>query len=246
MAQRLDEWRSIDARALDYHRGQWDTPKEMTKAFASFVAAHLSSSKLVVDMGCGAGGAIAQIAREHPTTHFVGLDVSEPLIGIARELAKEQGIPNIEFATADLYDLPQAATPPSGVVSMQTLSWLPDATEPLAVMFQRLRPEWLAVSSLFYAGDISCMIEVHEHVRERKTFYNCYSIPQIGRIASSHGYELKRQSPFEIGIDLPRPQQDNLMSTYTLNVVDEEAAQRRLQISGPLLMNWYFLLFEQR
>ena len=41
----------------------------------------------------------------------------------------------------------------------------------------------------------------------------------------------------EIDIDIKKPKDKNLMGTYTVKTVEN----KRLQISGPLLMNWYFI-----
>lgn len=242
--QRVDEWRVLDSRALEYHESQWVTVKESTKAFSEFIHDRVQNESRIVDLACGAGAATAHLAIAHPDAHFVGLDISEELIRIAQTLASKQGIANLSFEIADLYELP-AKKSTTGVISLQTLSWLPEAKEPLSQIFQKLKPRWVGLSSLFYEGDISCTIEVTEHQRSRRTFYNCYSIPEIQRICNEFGYNLSRVKPFEIQIDLPTPVDINFMGTRTVSVLAEDGTHRRLQISGPLLMNWHFLLLER-
>ena len=51
------------------------------------------------------------------------------------------------------------------------------------------------------------------------------------------GYNNFRFKKFEIDIDLPKPQNPR-MATYTETTSDG----RRLQISGALMMPWYFIL----
>lgn len=243
--QRLEEWEVLDERAIAYHVTQWESPKEMTKQFESFIAARLQGSKSVTDLGCGAGGGTAYLARLHGGTQFLGLDLSNDLVHIARTLQGRSGLANLQFETADWYKLPESKAPPDGVVSMQTLSWLPNAEEPLERIFRKLAPRWCAVSSLFFEGDISCSVEVTEHRRSRTSFYNCYSIPHIRRIAEMNNFTLASYLPFEMPCDLERPMDIDFMGTYTLRVEGEHDRLRRMQVSGPLLMNWYFLLFER-
>jgi hypothetical protein len=50
------------------------------------------------------------------------------------------------------------------------------------------------------------------------------------------GYTVFKYCPFEMDIDLPKPEH-TLMGTYTKTLPNG----KRLQISGPLLMNWYFI-----
>jgi len=58
----------------------------------------------ILDICTGSGDIAIFIARENPTCHIVGVDVSQNMLRIARE--KAQGLSNIEFRTADALDLP--------------------------------------------------------------------------------------------------------------------------------------------
>jgi SAM-dependent methyltransferase len=243
--QRLDEWVRLDETALAYHCGQWDKPKEMTRQFEQFVAARFVPGELVIDLGCGSGAPTAYLAERHPQTRLLGLDVSAELIATAAQVARHRGISNLSFLTADWYNLPASLPAADGIVSMQTLSWLPDMEEPLTIVCAHLRPRWFAMSSLFFTGDISCHIEVHEHKRSRNTFYNCYALPAVERLAHLHAYHIVEHVAFEMPFDLPQPDNPDLMGTYTVKVAGR-ATPQRLQISGPLLMNWRFVCLEQR
>ena len=75
----------------------------------------------------------------------------------------------------------------------------------------------------------------------RSTFYNIYSIPRLDYELKKIGYEIDKALPFEINIDLPKPDNTSGMTTYT--VMTEE--KKRMQISGPILMSWYTLLIKQ-
>jgi hypothetical protein len=116
----------------------------------------------------------------------------------------------------------------------------------LQAIFHKIKPQWIAISSLFYEGDITCKVEVEEHRRNRKTFYNTYSLPEIRRFCKINGYTLKKAKPFAIKTDIVKPNDSNYMGTYTEKAInDNKNGFKRLQISGPLLMNWYMLLIEK-
>jgi len=57
---------------------------------------------------------------------------------------------------------------------------------------------------------------------------------------ATHGYGEFVYTPFEIDIDLAKPPDGMGIYTETL------ANGRRLQISGPVLMNWYFIMAKRK
>lgn len=243
--QRVSEWENLDSRQVECHRIQWDTPKQSTLAFEEFIKQHVSQSKNVIDMGAGAGASTSFLANKHTSVHFTAFDYSEELNQMGNRIASEKGIKNLSFEQGDWYNL-DLNKKFDGCVSLQTLSWLPDYEAPLLAIFEKINPEWIAISSLFYEGDITCRIEVEEYKRNRKTFCNTYSLPAIRRLCEINGYILKKITPFEIEIDITKPTEIDYMGTYTEKVLCEDKNQiKRLQISGPLLMNWYILLIEK-
>lgn len=244
--QRLDEWGKIDDAGRRYHLQQWKKPKRSTIRFEEFILPGLKNTKKIMDIGCGAGSATSYMAAKNSRVNFVGLDISSELISIANELSVTQQLPNLSFATDDWFNLKRYPDI-DGVVSLQTLSWLTEFEKPLRQLFQKVGPDWIALSSLFYEGDISCKIEVEEHAKQKKCFYNVYSLPAISRFASEFGYKLENATPFIIDVDIPPPDDKDEMGTYTVKTVEDDAsAQRRLQISGPLLMNWYFVMLRKK
>jgi SAM-dependent methyltransferase len=234
MASGAAEWDdAIHGAALEsYHLAQWKEPNRA------------NASKRILDIGCGAGAATSQLATAHPYAEFVGIDLSPKLIGIANSKSAGERFRNLTFAIDDWFDLKRYPDV-DGVMSLQTLSWLPEFETPLRQVFEKVAPAWIALSSLFYEGDISCKIEVDEHAANRRFFYNVYSIPAVSRFAAEYGYRVAEARPFEIDIDLPQPDDADAMGTYTVRTA-EPGAPKRLQISGPLLMNWHYVMLEKQ
>lgn len=244
--QRTDEWATLDASSMAYHLSQWRTPKRSTECFEQFASDRLATSKRIVDLGCGAGAATAFIARRHATVDFIGIDYSSELVAAANELSRRERVDNVRFQQADWFHLDRQEGV-DAVISLQTLSWLPQFEVPMQRIYECLNPKWIALSSLFYDGDITCRIEIEEHRRQRKTFYNTYSLPAFGRHAAEYGYSVATAQKFVIDFDLPVPEDNNAMSTYTVrtDAARPPAVPDRLQVSGPLLMNWYFVVIEK-
>jgi hypothetical protein len=129
-----------------------------------------------------------------------------------------------------------------GVMSLQVLSWLPDYEKPLEQIITKINPRWIAITSLFYPGQITARTVIHEHLRDREINYNTYSLPKFSNFCSSLGYKITFSSVFDFPFDLPAPETVDLMGTYTLKSVENDV---RIQISGPILMNWMTVVLER-
>jgi trans-aconitate methyltransferase len=243
--QRTDEWDTLGAVERAYHMAQWSEPKRSTVAFERFARKTLGTSQHVLDLGCGAGAATAYLASQYAQAQFTGLDYSGELIKIANAVRAEKAIGNLSFVQGDWFNM-AATSQYDTVVSLQTISWLPQLQPALLAIFERLAPQSIVLSSLFYEGDISCRIEVTEHKKQKQQFYNVYALPEVARIAAASGYKLTTAEPFELDIDLDPPADRDVMGTYTRRLSTPDANKvERIQISGPVLMNWYMVLLEK-
>ena len=61
---------------------------------------------LVLECGCGTGAQTVILASRNPDTHFVSVDISAESLQQARARIEAGGHRNVEFRTADLFDLP--------------------------------------------------------------------------------------------------------------------------------------------
>lgn len=242
MQQRKDEWLGEIDEA--YHDRQFVQPYRSTIAFCDWLEqnGYISpdGSHAILDVGCGKGANTFYMARRYPKSQFVGMDINSDLIDQGNRLIERDRASNCRLISGDLFnfDVTQFSGF-DGIVSLQTLSWLPDFAAPLESLIG-LKPSWMAFSSLFYDGPLSCTIQVHDYDEQltavQSSFYNVYSLPVVRSFLQRRGYGAFESSPFEIDIDLPRPSHRG-RGTYTEKLENG----RRLQISGPLLMPWYFV-----
>ena len=56
----------------------------------------------VLDVGCGRGRALLEMAARYPSSRFTGYDLSREAIGRARQAARDRGVANLGFEVRDL------------------------------------------------------------------------------------------------------------------------------------------------
>lgn len=65
-------------------------------------AARLEAGQAALDVGCGCGSTTLELARRvGPGGSATGIDISRPMLELARERAKAQGLSNVTFTEAD-------------------------------------------------------------------------------------------------------------------------------------------------
>jgi SAM-dependent methyltransferase len=62
----------------------------------------IAGRKNVVDLACGPGTLLAQIAELNPDTHFTGVDLSAAMLESAKAHVRERGIRNVDFSEGDI------------------------------------------------------------------------------------------------------------------------------------------------
>lgn len=75
----------------------------VTKSMGSLFPAGIDASVLknVVDVGCGPGRWVCDVAFENPEAEVVGIDISEAMIRYALSLARSQRLDNVRFQVMD-------------------------------------------------------------------------------------------------------------------------------------------------
>jgi ubiquinone/menaquinone biosynthesis C-methylase UbiE len=78
----------------------------------------------ILDAGCGSGEIVVELANAFPEADVVGLDLSEPLLEMARESADE--LKNVSFKNGDVQKMPFEDDSFDVVVSMNMLHVVDD------------------------------------------------------------------------------------------------------------------------
>lgn len=97
-AETVTAWRKWHPKMTPFMKGASDAVLE---------AAHLKPGMRVLDLASGVGEPAIPIAHAvGPTGHVTGTDVGPGMIAFATELAKNQGLTNIDFRVAEVEALP--------------------------------------------------------------------------------------------------------------------------------------------
>ncbi len=102
-----------------------------------------------LDVGCAVGGNILPLAEALPNSYFVGIDLAEKQIEIARQHAEFTGVSNVEFEAMNILDIPEDFGTFDYIVAHGIYSWVPvEVRDGLLKLVQRhLAPNGIAYIS---------------------------------------------------------------------------------------------------
>lgn len=248
--QRTKEW--LKTFNNDYFDRQFTTPYRSTVKFCDWLeeinVLNSQNTTKILDIGTGKGANMCYMKSRFPNLEMLGLDINQEFIDEGNIYMERNSIEKCRLEYGDIFQLDSKkfGNVYEGIISYQTLSWLPNHELALEKMVE-LNPNWISFSSLFYEGLVDCKIEVKELLDsdgeniKNTSFYNIYSLPRIQKFFEKRGYEICKYVPFHIDIDLEKPKHTH-MQTYTEMLPNG----KRLQLSGPLIMNWYFVFVQKK
>jgi hypothetical protein len=225
--QRTDE--RIKNYNKDYFDRQFAQPYRSTITFCDWLekigVIAPESTINILDVGTGKGANLYYMSQRYKASQLTGIDLNPEFILEGNEILKSKNVSErCHLKEGDIYKFDnEHINRYDGIVSYQTLSWLPDFREPLKSMAS-LNATWIALTSLFFDGDVNCKIELEEYNHSieqepKQTFYNIYSLRLVERFLRNLGYSKFSYLPFEIDIDIPKPTH-KIMGTYTEKLID--------------------------
>lgn len=167
----------------------------------------------VLEAGCGVGAQTITLARNSPEARFLAVDVSSESLAEAREMARREGLTNVRFEWADIFDLPHRDSQFDHVFVCYLLEHLADPAGALEALSRVLKP---GGSITVIEGDHgSCYF--HPETPEAVRAWQCLIEVQaalggdslIGRrlypLLKQAGFDEVRVSPVVIYADASRP-----------------------------------------
>ncbi|RTE80412.1 hypothetical protein BHE90_005114 [Fusarium euwallaceae] len=94
----------------------------------------------LLDVGAGSGTISTSLARYIPDGHVTATDISDEILVRAREYADSQGVTNIEFKRADVFELPFSDSTFDVTHAHQVLCHLDTPTEAIQEMIRVTKP----------------------------------------------------------------------------------------------------------
>lgn len=124
-------WRKWDAQTMAFLAPQRDVMVEHLRPHATAT---------VLDIAAGTGEPGLSLARRAAGGRVVMTDLSEGMLGVARDKAAVAGVGNVEFRTADACNLPFADASFDFVSCRLGFMFFPDMAQAAAEMMRVLRP----------------------------------------------------------------------------------------------------------
>lgn len=195
----------------------------------------LDKEYFIGDICCGLGHISFHLKDLFPNSNFLGIDISEDQIKMAKQIFKEFGLEDrYHFEVGDIYSLKDNQF--DITINWMTLSWLKEYNEPLKNILKATKKNGhIFISSLFNDHDVDIYSELNDYTRGKagiRANYNTYCLKVFEEYAYSLGISKFNVYDFDINIDLPKTTKG--LGTYTLKLENG----KRIQISAGYLMNW--------
>jgi phosphoethanolamine N-methyltransferase len=131
------------------------------------------AGRTVLDIGCGAGGITAALARDYGAAKVVGIDVEEPVCAAARRQAEKQGVADrVEIEQVTPGPFPFADARFDIVFSKDSIIHIPDKVFLAGEAYRVLKPGgWFAASDWLISHDGAPSPEMADYIaREALNF----------------------------------------------------------------------------
>jgi ubiquinone/menaquinone biosynthesis C-methylase UbiE len=115
------------ARLLDQDRL---VTKGMGGLFKGLSDTEISHIRRILDVACGPGGWVQEVAFAYPEKEVVGFDISQAMIEYAREQARIQQLSNASFHVMNVIEPLSFANESFDLINARSISFLPSAAWP--------------------------------------------------------------------------------------------------------------------
>lgn len=105
---------------------------------------HLRESDVVLDYGCGTGTTACELASH--VTEIQGIDIAGRMIELSKEKAAANGISNVSFAQADIFDEGYSKGSFDVILAFNMLHTVPDPQRVVRRVHELLKPEGSFIS----------------------------------------------------------------------------------------------------
>jgi len=191
----------------------------------------------VLEAGCGVGAQTVILARNSPEASIISIDISNESIEKARQLADNEGLKNVAFQVADIFELPFKDETFEHVFICFVLEHLKNPLDALQSVKRVLKKggsitviEGDHGSCYFYPRSeegmrtIKCLIDIQE-------LLGCNSL--IGRelypLLNRAGFKNVRISPRMVYVDSSKPDLVEGFTKNTFNAMVEGIREQALQ-----------------
>ena len=188
---------------------EWGGPTSALQLYhLTQLARMIRPGDTVVDLACGPGPLLLELAPLFPDCRFIGADLSQPMLDALTEAAAQRGLRNIETLREDIRELPSL---PQGSVDMV-----------------------ITTSALHHLPDLACLEQVFQRVERLLKPDGGLYVFDFGLVRSPRARALlvadvARKAPAVTAVDY----EHSLNAAFP---VDEVAARARRTLARPLVV----------
>lgn len=128
-----DEWAKIFD---DPKRDEWQKPEEVIKTLA------ISDGSVVADIGAGTGYFTIRIAKQHPRSKVLGVDVEPDMVAYIEKRAQHENLSNVKTVlipdSGEAFNLPEAV---DQILVIDTYHHIPDRPKYFKNLSSCLKPQ---------------------------------------------------------------------------------------------------------
>jgi SAM-dependent methyltransferase len=227
-----------------YFTSQFEKIFESTKEAFEILKKKKLNNLNTLDLACGNGANLIYLKKKYNNKKYcLGLDFNKKLILTSLD---QNNYKNLELKYGNILNLKKNLKNKFQLItSFQTLSMLNDYKKASIEMI-KLNSDYIFISSLFWEGLIDFIIKLNVlkdvNWNRKKLYskhYNIYSLNNFLNFYKKNNYKTILCKKFLIKKTLKNNFNYN-MGTYTIR-----NKQKNIQISGPLILNWYFIIFKK-
>ncbi|HEU5410737.1 MAG TPA: methyltransferase domain-containing protein [Candidatus Acidoferrales bacterium] len=116
---------------------------------------HIAPNENILDVGCGGGWLVRELASRAPKGRVVGMDISDEMLAHARQASTNMR--NTEFIIGSVDAIPRDANSFGKIISVESSYYWPDAPAGIREIFRVLRPggsAWILIN--YYRDNPYC------------------------------------------------------------------------------------------
>lgn len=189
----MKEFADLDAFYYqDHSQPQYERAQELLKSLT------LTESSSVLDVGCGYGNIIAEIAQKSPKGKSVGIDASPDMIRLAKE--KFSNSPNLEFLEAKAEEMSFKDGSFDVIICFSCLLWVREPKKALDLMCRFLKPGGVLLILTYlkesaYITFLDQTLEEYPSYQNLSASHTMLSIDEYKDVLKSHEMELDEFRP---------------------------------------------------
>jgi len=164
--------------------------------------------QVLLDLGTGNGYVAFALAKKHPSSQVIGLDIAEAAIKKDTDITQRQGLSNLHFRVFDGVILPFAGNHFDGAVCRYALHHFPCYNTSLAEVARVVRPQGIFVLADAIRNEEDETDFINQFQDLKADGHVCiHKGQELIRLVSRHGFELI--DSFESSISFSRTRTEN-------------------------------------